>query len=55
MGNNSLRGDSGEGGPSIYRGEGEAIRHPLGPVEYYNDYHLCACTNEPTGEDLCAR
>ena len=21
----------------------------------YNDYHLCTCTNEPTGEDLCAR
>ena len=21
----------------------------------YNGFHLCTCTNEPTGEDLCAR
>ena len=23
--------------------------------EWYNDHHLCTCTNEPSGEDLCAR
>ena len=42
-----------------YNGKRQQVRENLrndwdGNAQYH-DYHLSTCTNEPTGEDLCAR